>query len=36
MPKVKVNGKVKHFDYTKKGRADAKKERLKQAKKKGR
>ena len=30
MPKVKVKGKVKHFPYTKRGKAMAKKTRMKQ------
>ena len=28
MPKVKIKGKVKHFPYTKTGKAAAKKERM--------
>ena len=34
MPKVKVGGKTKHFPYTKKGYADAKKAKAKMKKKK--
>ena len=34
MPKVKVGGKVKHFPYTKKGAAAAKKAKLAMKKKK--
>ena len=30
MPKVKVNGKVKHFSYSKKGKMMAKKAKMKQ------